>query len=89
MHTYITYMHAYIIQNYARKLQIGIDTISLDFRNQKLEHHQITDKPEDGVIVWGLYLEGARWDIETNSLIESRPKELFTPYVPIWLCPVQ
>ena len=39
--------------------------------------------------MWGLYLEGARWDIMSNSVVESRPKELFTSYVPIWLVPVQ
>jgi len=76
------------LQNYARKLQIGIDTVSLDFRNCKLEAHEIKEKPEAGVIVWGFFLEGARWDIEKNSLIESKPKELFTSYVPIWLAPV-
>eukprot|EP00286_Rhodomonas_abbreviata_P007918 CAMPEP_0181334474 /NCGR_PEP_ID=MMETSP1101-20121128/26284_1 /TAXON_ID=46948 /ORGANISM="Rhodomonas abbreviata, Strain Caron Lab Isolate" /LENGTH=438 /DNA_ID=CAMNT_0023444463 /DNA_START=101 /DNA_END=1417 /DNA_ORIENTATION=- len=76
-------------QNYARKLKIGIDTIQLDFRNQSIDHSEITEKPEDGVIVWGLFLEGARWDVEQSTLAESRPKELFTPYVPIWLCPVQ
>ena len=50
---------------------------------------EIVDKPVDGVIVWGLFLEGARWDIPTESLAESRPKELFTSYVPIWLVPIQ
>jgi dynein heavy chain len=77
------------VQNYARKNKIGIDTVQLDFRNQTVDHSEITDKPEDGVIVWGLFLEGARWDISQASLAESRPKELFTPYVPIWLYPMQ
>ncbi len=40
------------------------------------------------MVVWGLYLEGARWDLAARSLAESRPKELFTTYVPIWLAPV-
>lgn len=39
--------------------------------------------------MWGLFLEGARFDVEEGSLAESRPKELFTSYTPIWLCPVQ
>mmetsp|Transcript_4897 Transcript_4897/g.10850 ORF Transcript_4897/g.10850 Transcript_4897/m.10850 type:complete len:528 (+) Transcript_4897:5425-7008(+) len=78
-----------ILQNYARKKQIGIDTVSLGFRNQKVAYTEIVEKPEDGVIVWGLFLEGARWDIPSESLAESRPKELFTPYVPIWLVPIQ
>ncbi len=77
------------LQNYARKKQIGIDTVSLGFRNQRVVYTEIVEKPEDGVIVWGLFLEGARWDIPSESLAESRPKELFTPYVPIWLVPIQ
>jgi dynein heavy chain, axonemal len=76
-------------QNYARKHQIGIDTVELEFRNQTMaDHNEITKGPEDGAIIWGIFVEGARWDIESNSLVESRPKELFTSYVPIWLCPV-
>ena len=43
---------------------------------------------EDGAIIWGLFVEGARWDIASNSLVESNPKELFTTYVPVWLAPV-
>uniref|UniRef100_A0A7S0EN91 Uncharacterized protein n=1 Tax=Hanusia phi TaxID=3032 RepID=A0A7S0EN91_9CRYP len=78
-----------ILQNFARKQQIGIDTISLDFVNQTVEHTSIQEKPADGAIVWGLFLEGCRWDISQNSLVESRPKELFTSYVPILLQPVQ
>ena len=54
-----------------------------------MHHTEIKDRPEDGVIVWGLFLEGARWDIPQDSLAESKPKELFTSYVPIWLNPVQ
>eukprot|EP00960_Hanusia_phi_P026860 746504-Hanusia_phi.AAC.16 len=76
-------------QNFARKKQIGIDTISFEFRNQDVDNSEIKDQVEDGAIVWGLFLEGARWSIDEHSLIESRPKELFTPYVPVWLAPVQ
>ena len=54
-----------------------------------VEHTEVKEKPEAGVIVWGFFLEGARWDISSNSLIEGRPKELFTSYVPIWLAPVE
>ena len=75
-------------QNYARKHQIGIDTVDLEYRNQTKFHNEITEAPKDGAIIWGLFVEGARWDIASNSLVESVPKELFTSYVPVYLAPV-
>ena len=75
-------------QNYARKHQIGIDTVENEYRNQTIDHAEVTEAKEDGAIIWGIFVEGARWDIKSNSLVESVPKELFTSYVPIWLCPV-
>ena len=38
--------------------------------------------PREGAYVHGLYMEGARWDIQTGSIVESRLKELF-PYMPV------
>ena len=42
-----------------------------------------TSPPEDGVYVYGLYLEGARWNPIRGIIDESIPKELFSqmPYV--------
>ena len=34
---------------------------------------------QEGVYVYGLYLEGASWDRKNVHLIESSPKVLFTP----------
>lgn len=33
---------------------------------------------KEGAYVTGMYLEGARWDANTNCLEDSRPKEMFT-----------
>ncbi len=50
------------LQTYARKTKIPIDTLT--FQTVVLDkHEQEVDKgPENGVYVYGLYLQGARWD---------------------------
>jgi len=51
------------LQNYARKYKIPIDTMDLDFE----VIHDVIDNdtlpaPEEGIHVYGMYVEGCRWD---------------------------
>lgn len=41
-------------------------------------HNDIKEKPKDGCYVYGMFLEGARWDAKSHMLAESNPKELFS-----------
>jgi len=38
--------------------------------------------PREGAYLHGLFMEGARWDIQTGSVAESKLKEL-TPMMPV------
>jgi dynein heavy chain len=77
------------LQNFARKYQLPIDTISFETNVTRFESEkEIAEKPEEGCYVHGLFLEGARWDPEEYQLAESRPKELYTQFVPIHLNPM-
>ncbi|XP_054472107.1 dynein axonemal heavy chain 1 [Anoplopoma fimbria] len=75
------------LQNYARRSGTSIDTIGFDFQVIVKSASEITEKPNAGCYIQGLFLEGARWDYDAGQLSESRPKELHTEMVIIWLIP--
>lgn len=35
--------------------------------------------PRDGAYVHGIFMEGARWDVQAGIIVDSRTKELFPP----------
>merc|ERR1711871_241004 len=59
------------LQNFARKYQRPIDTVDYDFSVLTPDEMKTADeiKPEDGAIVNGLFLEGARWDVTDHVLV--------------------
>ncbi|XP_028430624.1 dynein heavy chain 1, axonemal isoform X1 [Perca flavescens] len=75
------------LQNYARRSGTSIDTIGFDFEVIGKSVSEITEKPNTGCYIQGLFLEGARWDNQTGQLTDSRPKELYTEMALIWLIP--
>jgi dynein heavy chain len=75
-----------IKQNSARMSQIGVDTISFAFK--VMSQKDIKERPKDGVLISGLFIEGASWDRERGVLADPRPKELFQEVPPILLIPV-
>lgn len=76
------------LQNYARQNRYPIDELGIAFEVQTCLHpSEITHRPERGVYVSGIFLEGARWNLETSSLAESRPKQLYDPLPIVWFKP--
>uniref|UniRef100_A0A669QJL6 Dynein axonemal heavy chain 1 n=1 Tax=Phasianus colchicus TaxID=9054 RepID=A0A669QJL6_PHACC len=49
---------------------------------------ELSRPPSEGCYIYGLFLEGARWDTSAFQLAESRPKELYSEMAVIWLLPV-
>ena len=75
-------------QNYARKHVVAIDGTDFEFHVISDETKtDLTKPPEDGVYIYGLFLEGCRWDDKKEALEESNPKVLFSQMRTIHLLP--
>ena len=71
-----------VLQNYARKYTIAIDKLDFDFVCMNV-NIPVEEAPEDGAIIYGLFLEGAKFDYDKMLLAESDPKILFTKCPPV------
>ena len=77
------------LQNHARKYGLPIDTVSLSQLMMSEPLEDLTAQPADGCYVHGLFVEGGRWDRRKRSLVDPRPKELFSPMPVLHLVPEQ
>jgi len=93
------------MQNYARAHQIAIDELSFDFQvmphihvtQQAKDANNATNSsdgcsveaPTDGCYIYGLYLEGARWDDDGGHLVEPLRRQLYSEMPVIWLRPTE
>eukprot|EP00659_Diplonema_papillatum_P004074 gene4074-6331_t len=77
-----------ILQTHSREHTIPIDELKhgVSVRGET-DRRQPADRPKDGCLIIGFYLEGARWDLEKNQLAESVPGQLFSELPSLWLLP--
>ncbi|KAJ1558852.1 Dynein heavy chain 9, axonemal [Nowakowskiella sp. JEL0078] len=71
-----------IMQTTARKNEWPLDRMILTVDVTKKAREEFSGAPREGAYVHGLYMEGARWDINTGLIQESLLKEL-TPTMPV------
>lgn len=74
-------------QNHARKFAIPIDR--LDFDHEIISYSDfMSESAPEGIYVYGLFVDGARWDRVGGALAEQKPKILWDTLPVIWLRPI-
>ncbi|KAJ8957969.1 hypothetical protein NQ318_001970 [Aromia moschata] len=71
-----------IMQSTARRYELPLDKMCLQCDVTKKQKEEFTNAPRDGAYIHGLYMEGARWDVQAGIIMDSRLKELF-PSMPV------
>jgi len=68
------------LQNAARKYNKEIDRLEFlyKFKSGTLKPTDVKEPPPDGIYVYGMFLEGARFDSDASYLRDSEPKILYT-----------
>jgi dynein heavy chain len=51
----------------------------------KQEREEVKKGPEEGIYIYGLYLDCAKWDKERGKLADMDPKVLFAPLPVLWI----
>ena len=72
-------------QNFSRKNKFAIDEVEFRFQPLKVDDRCVDKEPESGVYVYGLFLEGAKWNNAEMILTESDPRVLYTDAPRLWL----
>uniref|UniRef100_A0AAQ5YFA8 Dynein, axonemal, heavy polypeptide 9 like n=1 Tax=Amphiprion ocellaris TaxID=80972 RepID=A0AAQ5YFA8_AMPOC len=71
-----------VMQSLARKNEWPLDKVNLTVDVTKKFKEEFNQPAREGAYVYGLYMEGARWDTQTGVITEARLKEL-TPAMPV------
>lgn len=74
-----------IKQVVGRRNQWELNKINIQTDVLKKSIEEIDSQPKEGAYVYGFVIEGARWDVATGQLEESRPREMFS-VVPVTYC---
>ncbi len=77
-----------VLQTHARRYKIPIDTLSFKFKVIDSDKDKLV-APKDGVYIYGLFLDGAQWDSQKDTLIDQDINVLECPMPVIHFLPVE
>ena len=68
------------LQTHARLYRIAIDELSFSFEVLEFEEpSQVEERAKDGVFIYGVYMDGARYNREQKCIDEQIPVSTFNP----------
>ena len=77
-----------VLQTFARKYKVPIDKLNFGYEVLEKSKEQLKTPPENGVYVYGLFMEGARWDKEIPALGDQLSGEMYAELPVIHFVPV-
>lgn len=76
------------LQTHARQHKIAIDRLTFGFEIMKEEElGDFEEPPEEGMFIYGLFLDGARWNREEMCVDDQQPAILYDPMPVVWFIP--
>jgi dynein heavy chain len=78
-----------VMQNFARRCSIAIDRCIFNYRMMPQADESPEESPEHGAYVYGLFMDGARWDDSAQAIEDSFPKVLWAKLPNVHILPVE
>ena len=82
-----------VLQTHARRYSVAINALDFSFAIANVGQNSVPLEelraPRDGVYIYGLWMEGARFDQDTMALNESHPGEMFSEMPMIHFLPAK
>lgn len=75
-------------QTYSRDFKIAVDTLRIGCEMTGVDPKDIENPPNIGAFVYGLFMEGGRFNRKLMKMDDSLPRQLLDPMPCIWLKPV-
>jgi len=63
----------------------ALDDVVSTYEVLKQEREDVKHGPSEGIYIYGLFLDGSRWDKAKEALADSEPKVIFAPLPILWI----